>query len=321
MYMQMLHVAVKLGIPDLLVSGPRSADELTRASGSNARSLYRVLRALCDTGLLAEDSVHRFSLTPDSQALRSDVPYSVRAMVLAYGSQSWWHAWGNLVDAARTGECAFDLTHGMGVFDYDREYPEQGAIVRQYMMQMGGGQFHQMAAAAYDFSSMRLLVDVGGGHGGLLIAILKANPALRGILIDLPEVASGASRNIEAAGLTDRCEVHAGDFFESVPAGGDVYILSNILHDWDDARALAILKKCRAAMSRTAKLLINEAIMPEDGSASFVKLVDVQMLAIVGGQQRTRAEYASLLEAADLRLHRVLPVGSRGGALVEAVPV
>jgi hypothetical protein len=238
-------------------------------------------------------------------------------MVLAYGSQPWWHAWGNLAESARTGECAFEITHRLGVFDYDREYPEQGVIVRQYMMQMGGGQFHAQAAAAYDFSSMRLVVDVGGGLGGFLIAILRANPALRAVLFDLPEVASGATGNIKSAGLADRCEVQAGDFFTSVPGGGDGYILSNILHDWDDARALTILKTCRAAMPNTAKLIINEALMPEDGSASFVKLVDVQMLAIVGGQQRTQSEYGALLEAAGFRLERVIPVGR--GSLVEAV--
>jgi hypothetical protein len=206
----------------------------------------------------------------------------------------------------------------MGAFDYDRQHPEQGEVVRQYMMQMGGGQFHAQAAAAYDFSSMRLVVDVGGGFGGLLIAILRANSALRAVLFELPEVASGAAGNIKSAGLADRCEVQAGDFFTSIPSGGDGYILSNILHDWDDARALAVLQKCRAAMPDSARLIISEAILPDDASSSFVKLVDVQMLAIVGGQQRTLAEYRGLLEGAGLRLNRVVAVGR--GSLIEAVP-
>jgi hypothetical protein len=318
MYTQMLHVAVKLGIPDLLVDGPKNAADLAQASGSNARALYRVLRGLCDTGLFMEDGQHRFALAEQGQALRSDVAFSVRAMVLAYGSQPWWQAWGNLAEAARTGECAFNITHGVGAFDYDRDNPAQGAIVREFMMQMGGGQFHAQLAAAYDFSPMRLVVDVGGGLGGLLIAILKVNSALRGILFDLPEVVSGAAGAIETSGVRDRYEIQAGDFFKAVPAGGDCYILSNILHDWDDAGATEILKQCRVAMSPAAKLLISEAIMPDDGSASFVKLVDVQMLAITGGQQRTQSEYDALLSAADLRLNRIIRAGR--ASLIEAVP-
>jgi hypothetical protein len=219
----------------------------------------------------------------------------------------------------RTGQTAFDLVHGVPFFTYVEQHPEAAAVFNQYMGERGDDR-HTALAAAYDFSGMRLVIDVGGGHGAALSAILQANPALRGLLFDLPPVATGALANLAAAGVADRCDTVGGDFFAAVPAGGDAYLLSGVLHDWDDDRALQILRNCRRVMAGHSKLLVQELIMPEGNAPSPAKLVDVMMLTFLGGQQRTEAEFRTLYARAGFQLTHVMPTPS-GDCILEGVPV
>jgi hypothetical protein len=235
------------------------------------------------------------------------------------GSPWIWHAWSQLLEGVRTGQTAFDLVHGVPLFTYLEQHPEAAAVFNQYMGERGDNR-HTAFAAAYDFSGMHLVVDVGGGHGAALSAILQANPALRGLLFDLPQIAAGAKEHLVAAGVADRCDTVGGDFFAAVPAGGDAYLLSGILHDWDDERALQILRNCRRAMAGHGKLLVQALLMPEGNAPSLAKLVDVIMLTLTGGQQRTETEYRALYARAGFHLTHVVPTPS-GDCLLEGVPV
>ena len=313
---QGLYVAAKLGIADLLADGPKTADELAAATGSNPRFLNRILKFLVSRGVFAHNH-ERFELNDLSSMMRADAPMSARAMAVYWGSAWNWNAWGRLLEAVMNGKTAFDLTHGAPLFEYLEGHPSDAAVFNQYMAQMPSREPSQIMRA-YDFTQKRRLIDVGGGHGAFLIAALEANPQLRGGLFDLPKVVSRAKAAFEAAGVTDRCEIIEGDFFEHVPAGGDVYLVSNILHDWDDERCVRILRNCRAAMGDSSALLVGEATLPEGNEPSPAWMVDVIMMALTGGQQRTVREFASLFDAAGLKLSRVISIA--GNALIEALP-
>src|SRR5215831_3712473 len=211
-FSQMLYVAAQLGIADLLAHGPKPIEELAAATGTQAPALSRVLRALVSVGVFTQDTQHRFALTPHAALLRTNVPGSLRSMAVYWGSPWIWQAWGQLLEGVRTGQTAFDLVHGVPFFTYVEQHPEAAAVFNQYMGERGDYR-HTALAAAYDFSSMRLVIDVGGGHGAALSAILQANPALRGVLFDLPPVAAGAQDHLAAAGVADRCDTVGGDFF------------------------------------------------------------------------------------------------------------
>lgn len=240
----------------------------------------------------------------------------MRGLVMMLEAPFIRDAWTHLIEAVRSGDAAFDHAHGKQLFDYLREHPDDAAVFDQAMV----GASRQLVASileVYDFGEYRTVVDVGGGNGALLAAILARNPGSRGVLFDLPEVAARAGGLLEAAGVTDRCEVIAGDFFESVPRGGDAYVLTQIIHDWDDAAALRILQNCRAAMADDARLL-GEAVLPDGTESSLAKVIDIEML-VIGGQERTDAEYRELLERAGLRLTRVVP-SAGPHSVIEAVP-
>lgn len=302
---QAVYVAAKLGLADLLKDGPRTVDDLASATQTRPRPLYRLLRALASVGIFAEDGQGRFSLTPLGECLRSDVPVSQRAMAITAG-ELFYPAWGELLYSVQTGGTAFEKVYGQPVFDYLSQNPAQARLFDETM---GGVHGPETAAMldAYDFSGVRVLADIGGGNGSVLTAVLKQHPALRGILFDLPGVVERAKVNLQAAGLASRCQVVGGSFFESVPEGADAYLLRHIIHDWDDERATAILRNVHRAMDASGKLLVVENVIPPGNEPSFGKLLDLTMLVIPGGEERTEEEYRRLYGAAGFHLTRIVP--------------
>jgi hypothetical protein len=306
---QALYVAAKLGIADHLADGALGHEALARATGTHADALRRVLRLLASVAVLDEGEDGRFSLTAIGSSLRSG-PGSFRAVAQLFAGPMVWSSWGDLLTTVRTGETALPRVFGTDGFSYFADHPEEAAIFDEAM-----GAFTATVsiavAAAYHFSGMRMLIDVGGGEGALLAGILRENPGLRGIVFDLPRLAEGARRRIAAAGLADRCEFVGGDFFASVPGGADAYMLKHVIHDWDDARAIRILETCRAAMEPETKLLIVEGVYPPriDGSPESAGAArnDVNMMVVTGGRQRSEAEFRALYHAAGLCLTRIVP--------------
>jgi hypothetical protein len=300
-----ISLAARLGIPDLLVGGAKSSEELAQTTGTHPRSLYRVLRALASLGIFVEADDGRFSLTPLAEPLRSGVPGSLRAFAIMLGEEWHWRAWGDLPNAVRTGESAFEHLYGVTNFAYWAQNPEAEAIFDQAMTSRSGEE-NEGVVTAYDFSGSGTLVDVGGGHGSFLTSILQANPGLHGILFDRPEVVEAAKQQFEGAGLQDRCEVLAGNFFEAVPSGGDTYVLKKVIHDWDDERAIAILRNCHRAMPDGSRLLLVEPVIPLGNELSFPKLLDLLMLVWTpGGMERTAVEHHALLAAAGFEMRGI----------------
>jgi hypothetical protein len=303
---QSIYVAAKLGIADLLKDSPKSCDELATATGTNAHSLYRVLRALASLGVFAETQPHHFTLTPLAACLQSNVPGSVRAFVIMLGEEHY-RAWGEFMHSVQTGGSSFEHIYGMNIFEYLATNPEPAKIFDESMTN-GSALESAAISASYDFSSIHTLVDVAGGQGLLIASILKSNPTLNGILFDQPYVIERAKPFIEAEGVLERCQLATGNFFESVPEGGDAYILKHIIHDWDDERAIAILKQCHKVMPENGKVLVAEQIIPPGNQPFMGKLLDLNMLVMTsGGRERTEAEYRSLFEKAGFKLTRIVP--------------
>jgi ubiquinone/menaquinone biosynthesis C-methylase UbiE len=300
-----LYLAAKLGLADLLQEGPKSSADLAQQTGTHAPSLYRVLRALASVGVFTEDAQRRFALTPLGETLRSDVPGSLRAFTISELGEDHYPAWGEVLHSVRTGEIAFDHLFGMDVWQYRAQHPDEGRIFDAAMASFSSV-VNAAIVASYDFSAIGKIVDVGGGDGSLIAAILKAYPGMKGVLFDLPHVSAGARRRIEAEGVAERCEVVAGDAFTAVPSGGDAYLLKWIIHDWDDERSVALLKNCHRVMPAKGKLLLVEAIIPAGDSPSFHKFMDLNMLVMTGGRERTEAEYRSLLDAAGFSLQNII---------------
>ena len=316
---QAIYVAAELGIADLLAGGPRTADDLASAAGAHRRSLSRVLRLLASEGVFAETEDGRFALTPTAEALRRDAPGPLRSMVLLLGRDTLWRSWGDLLHSVRTGQPGFDHVHGVDFFEYFRRHPDERTLFDELMAKQTA-LATRAVAAAYDFSAVGTVVDIGGGRGALLIGLLEAHPHLRGIVFDQPAVAADARKAIAAAGLADRCEAVGGDFFEAVPDGGDAYLLKFILHDWDDERSVSILRTCRRAMRPTGRLLVVELLVPRGNAPSFARSQDVNMLVNLGGQERTEAEYRALFTAAGFELTRT--TAAQGGLhIIEGVSV
>ena len=314
---QALFVAAKLGIADLLANGPRSAPQLAEIVDVHPGALYRILRALAGAGVFTEDTNGRFELTPIGECLRSDTPSTVLPYILMFGSEWHWRAWGELMHSVRTDEPAFEHMFGKQLFQYFAEHHDD-ARTFDAAMTSRSRQEEPAVAAAYDWPD-GTIVDVGGGRGSQLAAILGLVPACRGILFDLPHVTRAATKLFDEAKLTARCEIVAGDFFEQVPAGGDLYLLKKVVHDWDDQRACLILKNCRTAMGEGARLLLVEHVLAARNEPSWSKLLDLQMLVLTpGGRERSKAEYAALLASAGLSLNRVIPTAA-GVSLIEAV--
>ena len=315
---QALYVAAKLGIADLLTDGPVDCEDLAAATHTHAPSLQRVLRALASVGVFTEMSPGSFALTPLAELLRTETPGSMRALATMYAEEQY-RAWGGLLHSVRTGEMAFDHQFGMGYFEYLAQHPEADRVFNDAMT----GWTHQLVGAVvdvYDFSPFKTVVDVGGGYGTLLAAILRRYPGTRGILFEQPHVVASAEEHLAATGIADRCTFVGGDFFVAVPAGGDAYVLSQILHDWDDEHCVAILGQCRRAMADHGNLLVVELVLPPGNEPSLGKWLDLHMLVLLGGRERTAAEYDTLFRAAGFNLARVVPTPP-GPSVVEAVPV
>jgi O-methyltransferase domain/Dimerisation domain len=315
---QAIHVAAKLGIADLLADGPVDCEDLALATNTHAPSLRRVLRALASVGVFTEVSPGSFALTPLAELLRTETPGSMRALAIMYAEEQY-RAWGELLHSVRTGETAFEQQFGMGYFEYLAQHPESDRVFNEAMT----GWTHQLVGAVvdtYDFSAFKTVVDVGGGYGALLAAILQNNSGMRGILFDLPHVVASAEEQLAATEVADRCTFVGGDFFAEVPAGGDAYVLSQILHDWDDERCVAILGNCRQVIPDHGKLLVVELVLPPGDEPFLGKWLDLHMLVLLGGRERTAAEYNTLFRAAGFELARVVPTPP-GPSVVEAVPV
>lgn len=302
---QMLYVAAKLGLPDLLAGGPRTAEDLALATKTHAPSLYRLLRALASLGIFADDGTGRFSSTPLAECLQSDAPGSQRALAIMCGEEHY-QSWGELLYSVQTGKIAFDKLYGMPIFEFLSKNLEQAKVFDAAMVGVHGRETSAMTDA-YDFSTIGVLADVGGGNGSLLTSVLKKHPAMRGLLYDLPGVTERAKANLQAAGLTDRCSVVGGSFFESVPKGADAYLMRHIIHDWDDEKAVTILRNIHRAIGKDGRLLVIEGVIPPGNEPSFGKLLDLTMLTIPGGKERTEEEYRKLFEAGGFQLTGITP--------------
>jgi hypothetical protein len=311
-----LYVVTQLGIADLLKDGPKSAEELAAATRNNPDALFRMMRVLAVLEVFAEVEPRSFALTPLSETLRSDAPGSVRAQVLSLVGDLHWMAYKDLGYSVQTGQPAFDHVFGQNAWEYLSEHPEESLLVQQQFAAFTSAASPAIAAA-YDFSAFRTIMDVGGGNGTLLAAILKKHLGPRGILFDLPY----AIEHARAAGLlpAGRSQLEAGDMFESIPAGADAYVFKNIIHDWPDDQASTILRVCRRAMSGANKLLLVEALITPGGSP-YAKLADLEMLVMHGSRERTEEEFRQLLASTGFRLDRIVPTKSPVW-IVEGSPV
>jgi SAM-dependent methyltransferase len=315
---QAISVAARLGIPDLVARRPRGARALARATGVRADPLYRLLRALADAGVFRELPRRRFGRTLLSDLLRGDVRGSLRAVALLAG-EPWRRVSYDLAGALRHRRSPFERAHGMPLYAYLARRPAAFRLFAE-VMEEHWPLLRRAVRAFRTLARARTIVDVGGGSGALLAAILEMNPGATGIVLDLPAAAAIARRRLAAAGLARRGRAVAGDFFRRLPPGGDVYVLAFVLHNWDDRRALAILKRCRPAMSLQARLVIIEVLVPRPGRPSPARLHDLEMLVFTpGGRERTPAEYRTLLSAAGFRLRRIVDTRTPV-SFVEATP-
>lgn len=314
-----LHAAVVLGIADLLAAGARGVVELAVATRTDAGALYRLLRALAAANVFGELPDRHFTLAPMGECLRSNAPDPVAPWAMLAGQPYVHRAWEGLLHSLRTGETAFRHVHGMDVWDYRARHPEHGAVFDRAM----SGISRRVAEAVVetcDFGRFRRLVDVGGGEGVLLGYILAAHPAMGGVLFDLPQVVATAAPVLHAAGVGGRCEVVAGDFFQGVPEGGDGYVLKGVLHDWDDAAAVAILRACHRAIVPGGAVMVIERLVAPPNEGADAKFSDLNMLVLPGGRERTQDEFEALLAAAGFRLSQVVATGTRMSVL-EAVAI
>ena len=314
-----VYVIAKLGVPDLLKSGPKTAAELASATGTHAPSLFRILRTLVSVGVLSSTEEGGFAQTPVSETLVTDAPGSLRWFAVSELGQEHYPAWGNLMHSVKTGEIAFDNFFGADIWKYFQQNPEDAAVFNNSMTNVTA-HTNEAITSLYDFSQFGTIVDVGGGHGGLITSILEKNPQVKGVLFDAAEVIEGARPKIEAAGLADRLETVAGDFFKSVPEGGDAYVMKWIIHDWDDEKSNTILRNIRSRMQPNSKLILVDCVVPETDEPHFSKFIDLNMLVMTGGKERTEKEFAQILEAAGFKLVRVIST-DMPHSLIEAEPV
>jgi ubiquinone/menaquinone biosynthesis C-methylase UbiE len=304
---QAIYVAAKLGIADLLIDGPKSADELAKATATDAPSLYRVLRALACHGVFTEADQQVFALTPTAELLRSNSTRSLRDIAIFFGEDWHWNVWGHTLYSVKTGKAAWAEVHGQQIFQYFATNPEPSKIFDQAMTSLSSLAI-KAVVDGYDFSGIETLVDVAGGHGRLLKAILEANPSARGVLFDLPHVLEGARET--TAAVASRCEFVAGDFFIGVPENADAYIMKHIIHDWDDDHAFRLLTNIKRAMKPNGRVLLVETVITSGSERDFGKLLDIEMLVSPGGKERTATEYRELFASAGLRLTRIVPTDS-----------
>lgn len=300
-----IHIAAKLNIAELLSThGPLSAAELAVKSGADGESVHRLLRALASVGIFAEGTDSKFSITPLAECLKDDSPQSVKAMALMAGSL-FYKAYEELPYSVKTGKEGFAKAIGAPPFEYLTKNPDEGKIFDRMMTDIHGDESAPMVEA-YDFSDYDTVVDIGGGNGELITSILNKNSKVRGVLFDLPDVINRAKENIIASGLNERCQLAAGNFFESVIAGGDAYVMRHIIHDWNDDDAVTILSNCKKAMNPGGKILVVEAVIQDGNDPSPFKFLDLTML-LIGGKERTKEQFENIFSRAGLKVNRIVP--------------
>jgi hypothetical protein len=314
---RLIHVIATLKLPDYLADGPKTAAELATLTGTHAPTLYRILRTLSSAGFFTEDATQRFSLNSLGEVLKSGTPSHAAALIMC--GEIVTRSLDQLPHAIRTGETGFQQSFGMPLFDWLAGHPLEASLFNQTMVGVHGME-PAAVAAAYDFSPFKTIADVGGSTGNLLTTILSRHAGPRGILFDLEHVVRDAPALIEQRGLTDRIRIESGSFFDTFPAGADAYMMSHIIHDWNEQQCLTILGHCRRAIGAEGRLLLIEMVLPDGDTPHPGKLLDMAMLLIPGGQERTAAEYSALLDKAGFRLTRVVPTASPV-SIVEAVGV
>ncbi|HVM95471.1 MAG TPA: methyltransferase [Candidatus Acidoferrales bacterium] len=317
---QLIFVAARLGLADVLARGPLTVAALAKRVGAQASPLRRVLRALASIGVFAETADGRFKLTPLAATLRTDVPGSLRSFASMMVDGYNWDAWRELLHGVKTGDLPFNHVHGIPIFEFLHAHPELDREFSQSMASISGTE-NAAVARAYDFNRLGVLVDVGGAHGHLLGTILGRHRRLRGILYDQPQVVANAAASgfISAPGVAGRCTIQGGDFFHEVPRGAGAYLMKYIIHDWNDDQCVTILSNCRAAMAPAARVLVVEHVVRPGNAPDWSKMLDINMLVLPGGRERTREEFRALFQRAGLRLLRVHPTAS-ALHILEAAP-
>src|ERR1700747_3158215 len=302
---QAIYVAAKLGIADVLKHGPKSSNEIALATGADDNSISRLMRALCAVGVFRVNGNGTFAITDLGKPLQSGIPGSLRAMVITLG-EVHYAAWAHLLESVKTGAAAFPHAFGTKMFDYLGRENEAGNTFNRAMTD-----YSALSSCAvllsYDFSGVRSIVDVGGGCGTLLTSILLMYPSMRGTLLDIRPVIAAAEQSLKAHPCRERCTMVSGSFLDSVPCDFDAYVLSSVIHDWDDERAIQILQNCKRSMGQQSRVLLVEFIVPARGEKSFSKLLDLNMLVMNGGREQTELEYRRWFDAAGLRMTRIIP--------------
>jgi hypothetical protein len=301
---QAIYVAAKLGIADFLKDSPKSASEIALATRADENAVYRLMRALCSVGAFRAAGADKFTVAALGIPLQSNVPGSLRAMVITLG-EAHYAAWAHLLESVKTGTAGFPLAFGTQMFDYLGQDVEAGKIFNHAM-----SEYSALSSCAvllsYDFSGTRSLVDVGGGCGRLLTSILRMYPSIQGTLFDMPPVVAAAQGKLESDPCRERCTLVPGSFLDFVPPGADTYLMSSVIHDWDDEHAITILRNCRRSMRRHSRIVMLEFVVPTGEKASFSKVLDLNMLVMNGGCERTAKEFRELFDAAGLRLTRII---------------
>jgi len=301
---QAVYAAAKFGIADLLKDGPKSVEELAESTSTDPDSLYRLLRALASRGVFAESGQRQFSLTTLAEPLCSDIPGSKRPLALMSGDEQFM-AWAEIEYSIQTGKTSFDKVFGKPIFDYLGEHPEKAKIFDAAMVGIHGRE-SKIILHAYDFSDIGVLADIGGGNGSLITGILQNHSEMKGILFDLPHTIERAKDRIEEAGLVSRCDLVGGNFFEEVPHGADAYLMRHIIHDWDDEKSLLILRNCHRAMPTDSKLLVVESVIPPGNEPFKGKFLDLVMMLLPGGKERSEVEYQILFDKAGFEITRIV---------------
>lgn len=308
-----------LGIADALEQKAKTATEVARELGTHEDSTYRLMRALAGAGVLVELAGQEFSLSPVGELLRTNHPQSMRAMARMIAGGEHYRAWGQLAQAVKTGEVGVVLSEGCEIWDYYSRDAERAAIFSASMTSFGMS-LNEPIATAFEFGKYKTICDVGGGHGSQLLEILRQHPGTKGIVFDQPEVVAQTTEILQAAGMAKRAEAIGGTFLESVVKGADVYLARWVLHDWSDERSIRILKNIRAVVPANGRLLLAEIVVAPANSPDPAKLMDLNMLLITGGRERSAEEYRLLLEASGFELGRVIPTGTMM-FLIEGIPV
>lgn len=313
---QAIYVAAKLGLADMLRNGPQSCVTLAASTGSDPSSLFRLMRALSSVGIFSHLGANRFALSPLAEGLQTEVHGSLRSILITIG-EIHYQACGALLHSVQTGSPAFDYVFGTNLFGYLRE---NAAVAEAFDRGMSNvsSMLAYAVLMAYDFAGISSIVDIGGGQGQLLERILWSNPSMNGTVFDTPSTIERAKQEFGDRLSRRRGAYVAGDFFESVPRGADAYLLSGVIHDWDDSRAMQILRNCLKAMTKKSRLLLVDIVIPDSTSPSFGKLLDLNMLVMNGGRERTRSEFFTLLDAAGYKLTRVIPTAAPQ-SIIEAI--